>query len=276
MIGQAGEGIGNILQQSNNATVSETGSAITQGFNPAQALAGNISQGKPVGEDALTLLGLGFAINPLIDKHRKDKNELPLTDPYQINMLNDLKRKQRSLETGTADQAQQDMIKQAGTKAMDNIVKLSGGNIGVATSQINAAQRATGKNMNELFSQMSAESFKMDDLMEGLVGKIANRKLQIQAYEKAQANVTSAQNKQNVMQNLMAAYAKNPDMFKNMFGRNIGSNNGGDNEMSGISPDMSSGSFAGESMYAADDINNPMNYQVQPEPDYGMVGPPTN
>ncbi len=228
-------------------------------------------------------------------KKRDSENQLPLTDPYQINMLNDLKRKQRSLETGTADQAQQDMIKQAGTKAMDNIVKLSGGNIGMATSQINAAQRATGKNMNELFSQMSAESFKMDELMEGLVGKIANRKLQIQAYEKGQANVTAAQNKQNVMQNLMAAYAKNPDMFKNMFGSNIGSNNGGgnemsgispdmssgsnnggDNEMSGISPDMSIGSFAGGSLYAADDINNPMNYQVQPEPDYGMVGPPTN
>jgi hypothetical protein len=188
-------------------------------------------------------------------------------------MLNDLKRKQRSLETGTADQAQQDMIKQAGTKAMDNIVKLSGGNIGVATSQINAAQRATGKNMNELFSQMSAESFKMDELMEGLVGKIANRKLEIQAYEKGQANVTAAQNKQNVMQNLMAAYAKNPDMFKNMFGRNIGSDNGGDNEMSGISPDISSGSFASGSIYAADDINNPESYQVQPEPSYGIVGP---
>jgi hypothetical protein len=79
----------------------------------------------------------------------------------------------------------------------------------MAVSQINAAQRATGKNMNELFSQMSAESFKMDELMEGLVGKIANRKLGIQAYEKGQANVTAAQNKQNGMQNLMGVIAQN-------------------------------------------------------------------
>ena len=176
--------------------------------------------GTAIGAVAGALLGLAGGE---IKKKRDEKNQLPLTDPYQIGMLNDLKRKQRSLETGTADQAQQDLIKQAGATAQQNIVKLSGGNIGVAVSQLNAAQRATGKNMNELFSEMSAESFKMDDLMESLVSKIANRKLEIQAYELGQNNVTQAQNKQNIMQNLMGAYAKNPDMFKNMFHKNTGS-----------------------------------------------------
>ena len=143
-----------------------------------------------------TLIGAGIGMiaggfEDSAKKKREAANPLPLTDPYQIQMLNDLKRKQKSLETGVAYQPQQDLIKQAGNKAMDNIVKISGGNVGTAVASLNAAQRATGKNMNELFGEMSAESFKMEELLE------------IQTYQKSQAETTAANKQQNTMQGLM-------------------------------------------------------------------------
>jgi hypothetical protein len=152
--------------------------------------------------------GLGNEVQGIVDTGKAKKQQLPLTDPYQIGLMNDLKRKQKSLENGTAYQSQQDLVKQAGYKAMDNIVKITGGNIGTTVAALNSAQRATGKNMNELFTEMSEEGFKMDTLMEGLVTKIANRKLEIQEYEKGQANVTATQDKQNAMGMLMGLIAK--------------------------------------------------------------------
>jgi hypothetical protein len=152
--------------------------------------------------------GLGNEVQGIADTGKAKKDKLPLEDPYQIGLMNDLKRKQKSLENGTAYQSQQDLVKQAGYKAMDNIVKITGGNIGTTVAALNSAQRATGKNMNELFTEMSEEGFKMDTLMEDLVSKIANRKLQIQGYEKSQANVTAAQEKQNATQMIMGLIAK--------------------------------------------------------------------
>ena len=155
-----------------------------------------------------TLIGAGVGaiggeLESLAKKKRDAQNPLALTDPTQIGLYNELKRKQRSLETGAAYQPQQDLIKQAGTETMDNIVKVSGGNVGTAVASLNSAQRATGRNMNELFGEMSAESFRMEDLMNDLTTKIANRRLEIEGYEKGQANLTAATKQHDLTQGLM-------------------------------------------------------------------------
>ena len=184
-----------------------------------------------------TLIGAGIGMiaggfEDSAKKKREAANPLPLTDPYQIQMLNDLKRKQKSLETGAAYQPQQDLIKQAGNKAMDNIVKISGGNVGTAVASLNAAQRATGKNMNELFGEMSAESFKMEELMNDLTTKISNRQLEIQKYQKSQAETTAANKQQNTMQGLMGfAAGDKGNQFGNYLKGLLSSNSSSDSSL---------------------------------------------
>ena len=155
---------------------------------------------------------LGGMIGGSMAEKKASKMDLPLTDPMQVEYMNTLLRKQKALETGTAYAPEQDLIKQIGGKAQENILKLSGGNVGAAVGNTMAVNRSTGKNMNELFGQMSLEALKMDELIGNVTDKIAARKLGVQAYKQQQAMTAATQEKQDAMKNLMALVAQNPKM----------------------------------------------------------------
>jgi len=217
LIGQSGENIGNTLEQSNDPTVSEIGSQTSTMFNPAQAATDASSSG-----DYWGALSASLGIAPELFKG-KNKNNLPLTDPAQVDYLAALKRKQRALDTGTMYQPQQDLIRGAGAKAQSNLLKLTGGDIGASVAGVNAVNRSTGRNLNELFGEMGLEGLKMNDMVGSLIDKIAQRKLEIQAYQKGQQMVSSAQTKQDLMQSAMALAARNKgfgDWLNKLFASN--------------------------------------------------------
>ncbi len=170
------------------------------------------------------------------NKKKANEMTLPLEDQTQIEIFNELKRKQKALEAGSTYQAQKDIINQAGYKTMESIVKITGGDVGATVAALSGAQKATGRSMNELFAEMSAEGLKLNVLMEGLVEKISNRKLQIQAYEKSQAMVAAAQQQQNLTNMAMAALANDSEeneenefakYIKGLFATKTGAGTGG-------------------------------------------------
>ena len=150
---------------------------------------------------------LGGMVGGSIQQNKAGKMDVPLTDPLQVDYMNTLLRKQKSLDNGTAWQPQQDLIRSTGSKAQDNVLKLAGGNIGNAVGNVINVNRSTGKNLNELFGEQSLEGLKMQALIGDVVDKISARKLSVQAYKQQQAMTAATQEKQDALKNLLALVA---------------------------------------------------------------------
>lgn len=142
-------------------------------------------------------------------KANKAKNiNLPLTDPLQVSILNNLLAQKRRLETGAAYQAQQDEIRQLGREAMNNVMKLGGGNIGASMSGLAQVNRGTLRGLNNLYSNMGLEAMKLSGLIQQQGDTIAQRRLDIPLQEQRRLLGDSAQIQKEALATLLGAGAR--------------------------------------------------------------------
>ena len=178
------------------------------------ALAGNPMIGAQIGS---TVGGLAEGYS----KSQKAKNiKIPLEDPTQINYLNSLLLKQRSLENGTAYQPQQEAIRMTGQEAIDAATRQAGGDYGAMISALKNINRSTGRNLNELFGTMGLEALKMSSLIGEQTNLNAQRRLDIPMMEKSKLEGDAAQVQKDAMANLQGLLARNPLGTSNSYENN--------------------------------------------------------
>jgi hypothetical protein len=149
--------------------------------------------------------GIGGAIEGQSKWKKAQGMNIDSVDPRMQLLLNEIQQKRRSLEAGTMYRTQQDAIRSMGAGAMRRATSATGGDIGSLVQALNLINRGTGRNLNELYGTMAQQSLNMIPL-EGQYGiDAANRKYQVQAYDKQQAMGHSARVTQNAMSSLYGA-----------------------------------------------------------------------
>jgi hypothetical protein len=166
--------------------------------------------------------GLGGLIDAGVSQGKANNAPLPLEDFRQTQLLADLARKRRALESGAAYQPQQDTLRQAGLQTQENIKGVTGGDVGATVGALMGVNRGTGRGLNELYGSMSMEGLKMSDLMKEMTENIAKRRLEIQAYQKAQLMTQAGQQQQDATSQLYGAAARmgESDWIKDLFKQN--------------------------------------------------------
>ena len=143
-----------------------------------------------------------------IKSAKAKKMQVDQVDPRQVQFLADLERKRKMLESGQYYQPEQDAIKQQGKQAMNTITSLTGGNIGATINAINAVNRSTGRNLNQLYGNMSLESMRLQNLTGSIIESMAQRKQRVQEYAQDQAMGEAKQLTQQGMRGLEGVGAK--------------------------------------------------------------------
>lgn len=146
-------------------------------------------------------------ISSSIAKKKALRNSPSPVDYNQQLMLNNLRDKQRSLESGAAYLPQQEAIKEAGRSTANAATRLSGGNVGATIGALNRINRSTGRNLNELYGNMSMEGLQMTNIMNQLVQQMANRSLNVQVGNQAQQLADAVKQKQGYQQGLVSSLA---------------------------------------------------------------------
>jgi len=147
------------------------------------------------------------AIKSGIAKKKANAMNVPLVDYNQQMMLNQMKQKQASLESGAAYLPQQEAIKQQGLSAQNAVLRSTGGDVGATVEALSRINRSTGRNMNELYGNMSMEGLQMTGVMNQLVQQMADRSLTIQTQAKQQALADAIKQKQQYQQGLVTSLA---------------------------------------------------------------------
>lgn len=147
---------------------------------------------------------IGGGIEGMIQQKKAESMELPAASMLQTQLLEDVRNRRKAMEAGTMYQPQQQNIKQMGTQAMREAVKVAGGNAGATISALQKIQRGTGRSLGELYGQMMGAANQTLALENQMVTDMANRDYQVAAYNKMQ-QMGDAIQKQKDAQQIMAA-----------------------------------------------------------------------
>ena len=126
---------------------------------------------------------------------KADKMFPSLNDPQELSILNELRSKQRTFETGAALKPASDAIAKSTQATNRGILKASGGNVGLAIRGMTATQRASAEAENKIYTE-AQESVKFYAQMRANAAQmVARRKLQLQLlrYGQAQADARGLQ-----------------------------------------------------------------------------------
>lgn len=169
----------------------------------AGILGGLISGGSGIISGLISNIAGGIKAGIAHKQAKKAAASVGLENFKQQQFLQQLQEKRRALESGSAYQAQQEAIRQQGALAGSNVLKLGGGAVGTAISALNRINRSTGRNLNELYGNMSMEGLQMQNLIGQTVQSMANREYSIKAMAAGQALAESKQTSKDVMANAM-------------------------------------------------------------------------
>lgn len=122
----------------------------------------------------------------------KNKERVSGQDLASMALKNRLERYQKALQTGMAYQPQSQAIAQAGATAMENIKSMMGGNVGATISAFSRVNRGTGRNLNELYGQMSNEGLRMNELIEKITNGLYLKEQGVNRYYEQQQWATDA------------------------------------------------------------------------------------
>lgn len=154
----------------------------------------------------------------------------PLTDPSQMAQMvayrqiaDELKNKQKALESGATYLPQQESIKQTGQNAMAKVLQ-SGGSTGATLAGLSFLNRGTGRNLNDLYTtmtgqanQMSLQGLRVQQLMSDLNDRMATRKLNLQSYKYSQDLANAMNMQKSGMEGLNAVLADKSGKIDNLF-----------------------------------------------------------
>lgn len=150
---------------------------------------------------------LGQLASGAIKKRQANQMALPEQDPTQLAMLDEINRKRRQLEMGAG--AEYDLLRkqvgQAQAQTQQNVLRAAGGSGGAAIQGINMAQQGAGMAYAQGSMPLVQKSTQYQQLAQQMVNDIAQRKFEVQQWEKIQKMREAAEQAQAGMQNLFPA-----------------------------------------------------------------------
>lgn len=154
-------------------------------------------------------LGAGQLIQGLRQKKKAEGLTPPPVDPQVQAMLDEINRKRKSIETGSAFQTGIREVEQLGASTMEGLKGVTGGNVGGTIAAFMKAQRGTGTNINKVLGQADQMNQYFTGLATDLTNRIAQRKLDLRMYDKVGALAEAAQSKKEGFANILGTVAGN-------------------------------------------------------------------
>lgn len=173
--------------------------AVQQGLGLASTA--SMAAGQP-------LLAAGFGLGQIvvgqIQKKQAERAKPPLEDPMQAQMLKEFRQKALLSRTGAASQsAREELLDQEG-RLSRGIQRSTGGAGGATIAGLARLRGQTGKAFNQVLAADQERSFRYETMSADLVNRMAQRRMDIQAYEWGSLLAREASNKKAGMENLLA------------------------------------------------------------------------
>lgn len=153
-------------------------------------------------------LGALQLINSMAQTRKANKLRPGLEDPEQRMFLNEINQRRKAIRSGSA--YTEDLRELGGQQASTNqgIVSSSGGAGGAAINALLKSQRGTGAAYGNILANAEKTASAYDNMYEGMLDKVAGRKLDLQNYEYTRALGQAAKNQQAGQSNILAALAR--------------------------------------------------------------------
>ena len=162
------------------------------------------------GAQAKRIIGGAVGFAQLISAKRQQKKaeqqKPSLEDPEQRALLEEVQAKRQSIQTGAASATAIREAEQVGATAQANIAKVTGGDVGGTVEALLKAQRGTGKAVNQALAQGQQQQQFFTNLQANLTNRIAQRKLDLQQFERVSTLARAAQLRKEGAGNLGAAF----------------------------------------------------------------------
>jgi len=191
---------------SGKGVLSGGGQGLAIGTNPAlMAATGGLSA--PIGAAAGALMG---GVSAGVKQNKANKSQdIPMVDPMESARLAELNQVRKSLMAGTDAVTQQGIsdVNNQASATMGAITKSTGGDV---SGTIDALMKSQASAQNAINSTVAGASQRLpyfDSAAGTLMGKIADRRLQLQLLKRSQATAENAQARKesNLSANAMTA-----------------------------------------------------------------------
>jgi len=177
--------------------------------------------------------GIAQLTSGLVRSKQADGLKPPKEDPEERRFLNDITRKRTGYGTGSAVSALTDKINQATWATKEGVFQTAGGEGGATLASLGRVSKSSSSSVNDILSQAEQQTQYFSNMQSALLGKIAQRKLELSMYEYATDKAAG--------ESLIAAGTDNIAGAKGM-----GASKGG----SQVSSQMSQGKATSETQYS--------------------------
>lgn len=129
----------------------------------------------------------GSLLGSVIQGGKAQQAAPPLEDPRQRQFLDELNRRRRAFETGSAMQPERRALSQQQSALARGISRASLGSSGAAISGLSRLQRTTGAALNDIFARARQQQNFMTQMSLDLTNRMAQRKLDLQNLQQSRA-----------------------------------------------------------------------------------------
>lgn len=142
----------------------------------------------------LTTIGAGQMLSGAIKKAKADRMSPPVVDPEQAALLEETRRRQRQIDSGTdvLTQANLQEAEQNTAATQGALGRVTGGNVGGTVSALLGAQKLGGQVMNQAYGGAASRSTAMGQLAAEMSKEIAQRKMELQLAAQGQKRAEAA------------------------------------------------------------------------------------
>lgn len=177
------------------ASIGGTIGSVVPGVGTALGAVGGAAQGAGIAN-------LGTTIGMIGGGGKNNSQGLPMFDPSQLALLNEINQRRKALMTGAGVQSGLSQVNQQTAQAQNLIAKNTGGDVGSTVSGLLQAQAVGGQNTNNVLAGAGQQQQYFTDLYNKLSNDISARKYGIQRYEYARQLAQEAEDAKNRNTNL--------------------------------------------------------------------------
>lgn len=212
-IGQiAGGALGSVIAPGVGTAIgSSIGGAIggSIGKNGAQGESKGSGMGQAAASGGLGGgLGLLQSIQANKLKREAEANLPAFTDPTQAAFLAELQQKRRSIDTGADFAAGMNTIDTTNAGTNEAITRNTGGDVGGTIQALLQSQGVANQGKNQVLAQGQQQQMQYNQMYQGVLNRIEQRKLELQMYRSQQARAEWAKKQQQANQSMMAGLGK--------------------------------------------------------------------
>jgi hypothetical protein len=171
---------------------------------------GGAAIGLPPGVGSQIGSTLGMGVDALIaGKKAEEKADIPMYDPQQLLLLDEINRKRKELEMGLGSQTQTGLreVGQAGEGARASLIRASAGNAGATIDALLRSQKLQNAGANQVLAQGQQQIPYFTGLGESLQEKISQRALDLSMFDRVDQAAKHAQFGKDALGNLFAGQA---------------------------------------------------------------------